>query len=227
MLNLSSPVTLNRSMFKSLSTALAITLLSLALLSSGALAQTGDNPPGQLIDKSKSHIQSMADEAINIIESQEELGYKQAKERFRDLVQNNFDVKTISRFTLGRYWRAASDQQQKEFTRLVQSVILDKYADRILNYNGERFTVNGARAVSDKDVMVNMTVKPQDNSAVTFAWRTRQFEEGPKVIDLSIEGISMSVTHRNEFSSIIQRNGGQVGALIQKLKDKETEQKDK
>lgn len=172
------------------------------------------------VDKAKELVDTLGKDALRIIDSKDEIGRDAAQEEFRKIVNKNFDIKTISRFTLGRYWKAASKEDRKEFTSLIQEVILNKYADRILDYQGEAFTVTDARAINDKDVVVNMTVKPDGNPEVSFSWRTRKFGKKYKIIDLSIEGVSMSITHRNEFSGIIQREGGQVSALIEKLAEK-------
>ncbi len=195
---------------------LSMVFVALSLLATPSTVSAQDAH----IIKARDSIAQLGDKAQNIVQSKEELGYEASKVKFREMVAKNFDVNTIARFTLGRYWRAATAEEQKEFTGLVQDAILDKYADRILEYNGERFTTTDARAVNDKDAIVNMTVKPEGNPETIFAWRVRNFNGEYRVIDLSIEGISMSVTHRNDFSSIIQRNGGQIEPLLALLRSK-------
>jgi phospholipid transport system substrate-binding protein len=144
-----------------------------------------------------------------------------AQKKFRTILNRSFDIPTIAKFTLGRNWRVATPAERTQYTNLLQTVILAKYADRMLEFSGDGYSIDNSRVLNEKDVAVNMTIKPASEPAVGFGWRLRrQSDNGFKVIDLSIEGVSMSVTHRTEFSSVIERNGGKVSALIDALNGK-------
>jgi phospholipid transport system substrate-binding protein len=145
----------------------------------------------------------------------------QAKTNFRKILNDAFDVSTIAHFTLGRYWRVATPAQQKEFTGLMQTAILDKYADRVLSYSGDGYKVTDAKAATDTDYTVSTLINRADGAPVNLDWRVRKINGTLKVIDISVEGISMSVTHRSDFASVIERNGGQVQALIDALKNQD------
>jgi len=182
--------------------------------------------PVYAADQSKeasSFVNNVATQAFDTIASKRagKLSGEQAKVNFRKILNEAFDVPTIARFTLGRYWRVATPEQQKEFTGLIQTAILDKYADRVLSYSGDGFTMNSSKAINDKDYNVAMTIKRDQGAPVDLTWRLRNNGKAFKVIDMSVEGISMSVTHRADFASIIERNGGQVQALINALKNKD------
>jgi phospholipid transport system substrate-binding protein len=141
-----------------------------------------------------------------------------AKTNFRKILNDAFDVPTIAKFTLGRYWRVATPAQQKEFTGLLQTVILDKYADRVLSYSGNGYKIISTTPMDNKDYTVSTAINRENDAPVAFDWRVRTIDGKLKVIDISVEGISMSVTHRSDFASEIERNGGQVQALIDALK---------
>lgn len=173
------------------------------------------------------YVDSVISKAFDIIQQAQtkKVTKDSAKKEFRSILNNSFDVNTISRFTMGRYWRVATPAEQNEFRRLLQKVILDKYADRLLEFSGDRYTIDGARKLNDKDTLVQSTIYPNGKPAVKFDWRLRQSQAGLQIIDLSIEGISMSVTHRTDFASVIENHGGKVSALLDALKDKEKAQK--
>lgn len=175
----------------------------------------------------KAYVDRVAGQALQIIKDtrDKKLTTDVAKTQFRKILNNSFDIPTIARFTLGRYWRVATPAEQQEFTRLIQKVILDKYADRLLEFSGDRYTINGARVLDNRDSLVNSTIFPSDKPPVAFDWRLRKTGSGVKIIDMSVEGISMSVTHRTDFASVIEANGGKVSALIDALQDKEKAQK--
>lgn len=177
-----------------------------------------------LSKEASSFVNDVASSGFNTIKDKRagKLSNEQAKINFRKILNDAFDVPTIARFTLGRYWRVATPAEQKEFTALIQTAILDKYADRVLSYSGDGYSMNSSKAINDKDYSVAMTIKRDAGAPVDLTWRLRRFGNAFKVIDMSVEGISMSVTHRADFASIIERNGGKVQALINALKNKDT-----
>lgn len=173
-----------------------------------------------MVDGASKYVENVAQQALNII-GNKKLSEDQAKTKFQNIMNKSFDIKTISRFTLGRYWRVATKDQQKEYKRLIRDVILNKYADRLLDYSGDTFEIVGGRALNETDTVVTMNVKPKGTAEAVFAWRVRYKGGAYKIIDLSVEGVSMSVTHRSDFSAVIQRNGGSVQSLIDALREKD------
>lgn len=143
----------------------------------------------------------------------------QKTESFRRLLEDHFDMETIGRFTLGTYWRTATPQQRTEFQRLFRKRIVEIYSQRFSEYSGQKFETRGARPDGDTDSIVRSTIIPVDGSPqVAVEWRVRQQNGRYRVIDVLVEGVSMSMTQRSEFSSIIQRGGGDIQALIDHLK---------
>jgi len=120
---------------------------------------------------------------------------------------------TIARFAMGRYWAIATDAEKKEYTKLFRQMIVDVYTNRFSEYSGQTFNVKGHKAAGRKDVIVNSIIQGTGQS-IKVDWRIRK----GRVIDVLVENVSMSVTQRSEFASIIQRNGGKVSALIDHLK---------
>jgi phospholipid transport system substrate-binding protein len=139
--------------------------------------------------------------------------------RFRELFRNDFDVAGIGQFVLGRYWRTATPPQQQEFLQLFQEYVVQAYTSRLGQYGGEPFRVLGARPSGD-EVVVSSEVVRAGGSPVQIDWylinRGSQF----KITDVYVGGVSMKVTQRDEFSAIIQHDGGHIDGLIAKLRQK-------
>lgn len=173
-------------------------------------------------NQAKGFIDKVGSQALTTIKARQDgkLTDQAAKQEFRKILGQSFDIPTIARFTLGKYWRVATPAQQAEFTALVQDIIINKYADRVLNASTGSYQMGEARAINERDFGVAMTIKPERDAPVSFAWRVREISGQLKVIDLAVEGISMSVTNRSDFASVIERNGGNVQALIDALKAK-------
>ena len=142
------------------------------------------------------------------------------QKEFRKLLQTGFDMKTIARFSLGRYWRTASAAEQKEYLKLFEDMIVSVYARRFSDYNGEKINVLSARPEGKADHIVTSVLVPESGPDVDILWRVRQNKSGQfRVVDVIVEGVSMSMTQRADFASVIQRGGGQVGVLLAHLRD--------
>ncbi|HYD30687.1 MAG TPA: ABC transporter substrate-binding protein [Azospirillaceae bacterium] len=134
-------------------------------------------------------------------------------ERFREILNQGFDVPFIAQFVLGRYWNLATPEQQKEYLKLFEQMIVTTYTDRFRQYSGEQFQVAGARPEGDSDFFVQSQIQRPNGPPVNVEWRVRKGTKAFKIIDVVVEGVSMSVTQRSEFASVIQSQGGIDGLL--------------
>jgi phospholipid transport system substrate-binding protein len=143
------------------------------------------------------------------------------KAEFKKLLNNSFDMESIGRFTLGRYWNVATPAQQTEYQALFRKMIVNVYAERFGDYKGQKFEVRSSRPVGNDDVLVSSFIVPTDGSDnVQVDWRVRNRGGALKIVDVLVAGVSMTVTQRSDFSSVIQRGGGKLDVLIDYLKQK-------
>jgi phospholipid transport system substrate-binding protein len=140
--------------------------------------------------------------------------------RFRELLREDFDVPEISRFVLGRYWNVATEEQRAEFVKLFEEYIALAYSTRLAEYTGETFKVTGSRPDADGAIVSSQILRPAGAAPVKVDWRLIGRNGAYKISDVSVDGISMAVTQRSEFASVIQHNGGQVQGLITMLREK-------
>ena len=140
--------------------------------------------------------------------------------RFRELLREDFAVPEIARFVLGRYWNVATEEQRAEFVRLFEEYIALAYSTRLAEYTGETFKVTGSRPDADGAVVSSQILRPAGAAPVKVDWRLIGRNGVYKISDVSVDGISMAVTQRSEFASVIQHNGGQVQGLITMLREK-------
>lgn len=140
--------------------------------------------------------------------------------RFRELLRDDFDVPGIARFVLGRYWNTATEDQRAEFVRLFEGYVAQAYATRLAEYAGENFKVTGSRSDADGAIVSSQILRPGGAPPIKVDWRLTGRNGVYKISDVSVDGISMAVTERSEFASIIQHNGGQVQGLIAMLREK-------
>jgi phospholipid transport system substrate-binding protein len=140
--------------------------------------------------------------------------------RFRELLREDFDVPGIARFVLGRYWNTATEEQRAEFVKLFEEYIALAYSTRLAEYTGETFKVTGSRPDADGAIVSSQIIRPAGAQPVKVDWRLTGRNGAYKISDVSVDGISMAVTQRSEFASVIQHNGGQVQGLIAMLREK-------
>jgi len=163
-------------------------------------------------------IQSMADQAMNELTDQS-LADDVRRKKFVSLMDRYFAMDVVSRFVLGRYWRSISEAEIEEFSVLLQNYLALNYANQFKEFNGEQFVV-GDETQKNKDTFVDSQFVRPDGPPVNIVWRMRMFDDSYKIIDVSIEGLSMGITQRDEFTSVIQQNNDDVGALTAALKAK-------
>lgn len=164
-------------------------------------------------------IQKLGDETVATF-SNKSLSRDQAVQRFRTLLYQGFDVPYIGRWVLGRYWNSATPQQQAEYQKLFEQLIVKTYADRFVEYSGETFRIAGTKPAGESDALVTTQILRPSAPPVNVEWRVRQRDGTYKIIDVMVEGVSMGITQRQEFASVIAQNGGQIQGLIQALRQK-------
>ena len=158
------------------------------------------------------------DRAVEVLSKKAPVAERLA--RFRQLFQADFDGPGIARFVLGRYWRSASEQEQQEFLKLFEDYVIFVYGTRLSNFNGETFKVRGSRADESGTVVSTDIISPGGEAPIKVDWRLVTDKGAFKINDVIIEGISMLVTQRSEFASVIQRHGGQVGGLLELMRER-------
>lgn len=139
--------------------------------------------------------------------------------RFRRLLVDRFDMPAISKFVLGRYWRSANETQRAEFQGLFVDFIVGSYAARFSDYLGEGVKVTGSSADDGGTILVHSMIDLPSAEAVRVDWRLRGADDDFVIVDLIVEGVSLEVTQRSQFASIIQSRGG-IDGLMEALRTK-------
>lgn len=146
---------------------------------------------------------------------------EQRAKAFREILTATFELKTIARFTLGRYWRVASSDQRKEYRRLFEDFLVLAYANRFRDLGGVKLNVVSVRAVNKRDRLVQSEVDPGGGRPpIRIGWRVRETGRGHRIVDVIVDGISMSVTQRDQFAAAIRSAGGKIDGLLAMLRDK-------
>ncbi len=195
---------------------LARALTSATLLFAGPVA----GHAAGIEEAARKFIESLAEKAIQALTKQE-VSRRERIKRFRHLFTETFAVAGIGRWILGRYWRKATASQRDEYLALFEDLMVASYVDRFTEYAGERLTITKTLPTGDGAVIVfSEIVRPAGGPPIRVDWRVGVKDETHKIVDVIVEGTSMSTTLRSAFGSIIRRSGGKVAGLIDVLRKK-------
>jgi len=156
-------------------------------------------------------ISALGNQGLAVIRSNAAIDQKAAY--FHQMLRQDFDLARISRFGLGPYWRAASEREQQEFSRLLEDHLVRFYGRRFAEYGGESLRVTGSRADPDGVIVSSQIIRPQ-GLPIAVDWRLGLSDGRYKIADVIVDGVSMALTQRSDFAAMIQRNGGQVAGLL-------------
>ncbi|MDF3074107.1 MAG: toluene tolerance protein [Alphaproteobacteria bacterium] len=144
-----------------------------------------------------------------------------ARVRFARLFAQSFDVDALARATLGSRWTALNPTQQREFRTAFEAYVAKAYADRFYTYAGQPMTVVAAEPAANGQVLVRTRVQmPGSANQTPVDWQVSQIAGAPRISDVTIDGVSLTRTQRDEFASVIQANGGDVTKLTAMLEQR-------
>ena len=157
-----------------------------------------------------------ASEALNNKFSKQE---KIAK--LKAIAKETVDITGIGFYTLGSYRKSINDEQKKEYSNLFEQYFLKSFASRLAEYSNPEIEVLSKKKINENYTMVSsVLVATEQRPEVKIDWRVyTKNPENPLIRDLIIEGLSLVRTQKEEFSSIIQSNDGDINALFSTLKE--------
>ena len=159
------------------------------------------------------------DDAKKILIESNSAEYK--SEKLIELAKEKVDIKGIGLYTLGSYRKELTDTQKEEYTKLFELYFLKSFTSRLTDYSDPKINVISSEKRNDKYTIVSsILLATNKKPEVKIDWRVYTKDPmNPLIRDLIIEGLSLARTQKEEFSSIIESNGGDIDALFAKLKD--------
>ena len=142
-------------------------------------------------------------------------------EKLKQIASETVDIEGISRYTLGSYKNKITDSQMIEYKVLFRQYFLKTFASRLAEYSNPEIKVISKKKLNEKYTMVSsILVSTEQRPEVKIDWRiSTKNPNNPLIINLVIEGLSLARTQKEEFSSIIQSNDGDINALFSTLKE--------
>ena len=162
-------------------------------------------------------------EVLAAIKSDKKLasGDRQAALRLaEEKVLPHIDFEEATRLAVGRAWSQASPGQKQQLTIEFRRMLVRVYSNAIQPYGGQTIKVSPVRMrPGDTDVTVHNTfVRSGGGKPVGFDYSMRKTDQGWKIYDIVVEGVSLVLTYRSEFDNVVRQQG--VDGLIKALASK-------
>lgn len=197
----------------------ALMLGMATLLAAPPMARATQGAPLESRKDAGDFLVALGEKAVGQL-SDESLDESERERWFRDLFNESFDVPAISKFVLGANWRRASEQEKADFLDVFEDVIVQRFLPLFSDYSVETFKIDRIRrdANNANHVFVNSTIFRESGEPVSVEWRVREDEAGHQILDIVAEGVSMAITLRQEYGSVVRQSG--VGGLVRQLRRK-------
>lgn len=186
------------------------TLLKTAMAGAlAALLLVPSHGPASALSAPESYVQNVANKIVATINS---------GGSFNGLVSRYADVRTIARFSLGKYRKGLPASRANEYYSATRAHIARLLKSHTKRFRNAKLKVNSSQAKSSSNIVVRTTVIPASGSPIPVNWRVVRRGGGYKIFDVTVSGVSMAVLLRTSFTSHISKNQGKVAALIAHLK---------
>ena len=151
----------------------------------------------------------------------ENLTKKEKIDELKKIALETVDIRGIGFYTLGSVRKTLNEDQKKEYARLFKEYFLKSFSSRLAEYTNPEIDVFAKDVLNENYTIVNSTLKAtKDRPEIKIDWRIyTKDKNNPLIRDLIIEGLSLARTQKEEFSSILGSNDGDISALFKTLKD--------
>ena len=142
-------------------------------------------------------------------------------EKLKNIAKETVDITGIGFYSLGSARKGLSESQKKVYSDLFEKYFLKSFASRLAEYTNPEIEVKNKEVLNKNYTIVNsVLVSTAERPEVNISWRVyTKNPNNPLIRDLIIEGLSLARTQKEEFSSILSSNDGDINALFKVLED--------
>jgi len=168
----------------------------------------------------KIFINELVNDAIATL-SNKNISILEKNKKIATIASLNVDVKVLSMYTLGPIRKNLDQITLKKYQNLFEKYFLKSLTSRLTDYSSQKFEVLGAEQKSETYTIVSSRiVEGPSQLEIKIDWRVyTKNPEKPLIRDLSVEGLSLAKTQKEEFSSILNSNNNDINVLFEKLED--------
>ena len=164
-------------------------------------------------------VQSTVNRASNILSKN--ISKEEKINELKKIAKETVDIKGVGLYSLGSARKNLDENQKTKYLELFESYFLKSFSSRLAEYTDPEIEVQGKEVLNKNYTIVNsLLVGTSDRPEVKIDWRIyTKNPDNPLIRDLIIEGLSLARTQKEEFSSILSSNDGDINALFKILKE--------
>ena len=164
-------------------------------------------------------VQSTVNRASKILS--QDLSKEEKMEKLKIIAEETVDIRGIGFYTLGGARKNLSDTDKQKYTKLFKNYFLKSFSSRLAEYTNPEIDVQGKNIINENYTIVNSVLKAtNERPEIKIDWRIyTKVSENPMIRDLIIEGLSLARTQKEEFSSILNSNNGDINSLFETLEN--------
>ncbi len=189
-----------------------IALMALLATSLTSIAGIG---PAEALSGPEKYVTRIADDVMSLARSSTRGGA--LKSRFTNLLSRHSDIRTIARFSLGKYRKKLPAARRSEYYKLVLDYVAGLFVYYIDDFSGTALAIKSS-SVRGKWVTINSEIRYSGARPTPVVWRVRSSGSRHRVADVNIRGIWMSIRMRDQFVQLLNRSGGDMDALFAYLR---------
>ena len=142
-------------------------------------------------------------------------------EELKIIAKETVDIRGIGFYTLGQARKNLNEQQKKQYSDLFKKYFLKSFSSRLAEYTNPEIDVQSKEVLNENYTIVYSILKgTSERPEVKIDWRIyTKNKDNPLIRDLIIEGLSLARTQKEEFSSILNSNDGDINALFKVLEE--------
>ena len=119
-------------------------------------------------------------------------------------INNNFAGTGIARFVAGKSWNSASKEVKIEYIKLFKRHLALNISSMMQGYSDQKYQLtNSSYDEKNKVTLIDMEIF-SDTGSIQVTWRVKKSKDRFFVIDLLVADISLVVTKRSEFNSMLK-----------------------
>ena len=169
----------------------------------------------QSAQQAVSFVKDVTEKLVVIVNSPDLLQEKRRK--LQKVIDATVDVNDIARFCLGRFWRIATPEEQKQYLGLFGELLVTKIAGHLGEYQGVRVSIGLTRAAEDTEIVIT-TVERANNPTYQVDWIVSTSTGKPGIVDLLAGGTSLRMTQSNDFAAYLARHQYNIHELIEGMR---------
>ena len=164
-------------------------------------------------------IQSTVNRASQILSKN--ISKEEKINELKSVAKETVDIKGVGFYSLGSARKNLNDSQKIEYSKLFEDYFLKSFSSRLAEYTNPEIEVNDKKVLNKNYTIVNsLLVATSERPEIKIDWRVYTKDpENPLIRDLIIEGLSLARTQKEEFSSILNSNDGNINALFKTLEE--------